>query len=176
MVRSYWIGPVFGVLALTGLAWGQSTPPVAAGAGETKDRYVTVQEAGKPPQRCKVLKTWTEPGGATAFQAQALDTGELMTITETGPATSRPTSPARSVSMRIFHWGLNAPVPVGTPEPPPNAVVVGYPIDIRPPLPEPSRIAAVPAPSPKPQKHWPSPFAQINGADLRVSDEHWRRR
>ncbi len=168
MVRSQWIGPVFGVLALTGLAWGQTTP-IAAEADGTKDRYVIVQEAGKPPQRCKVLKTWTNKDGNPAYQAQALDTGELMTIVETGPASPRPASQTRSTAMHIFHWGWNAPVPVGTPEPPPNAVVVGYPIDLRPTQPQTPRVASVPPPAPKPRGFWPSPFAQINVSDLNVS-------
>ncbi len=171
MVRSQWIGPVFGVLAWTGLAWGQMTP-IAAEADGTKDRYVIVQEAGKPPQRCKVLKTWTNGDGDPAYQAQALDTGELMTIVETGPASPRPAAQARSMPMHIFHWGWNGPVPVGTPEPPPNAVVVGYPIDLRPTQPETPRVASVPPPAPKPRGFWPSPFAQIKVSDLNVSAEH----
>ena len=171
MVRSQWIGPVFGVLAWTGLAWGQMTP-IAAEADGTKDRYVIVQEAGKPPQRCKVLKTWTNGDGDPAYQAQALDTGELMTIVETGPASPRPAAQRRSMPMHIFHWGWNGPVPVGTPEPPPNAVVVGYPIDLRPTQPETPRVASVPPPAPKPRGFWPSPFAQIKVSDLNVSAEH----
>lgn len=104
MVRSHWIRPVFGVLALAGFARGQGTLPVAAATGEAKDRYVTVQEAGKSAQRCKVLKTWTAADGAPAFQAQALDTGELMTVVEAGPAASKSAAQA---------LGLDAHFPLG---------------------------------------------------------------
>ena len=170
MVRSRWIGLVFGVLAMSGLARGQTTPRVPAAAGESKDRIVVVQEAGKPPQRCKILKTWTEADGTPAFQAQALDTGELMTIEETDRTAPKPGELVRSASMRIFHWGQNAPVPIGTPEPPPDAVVVGTPIDIRPKAPEPPRVAAAPAPAAQPpRKQWPSAYAQTGPAGPKVA-------
>ncbi len=88
MVRSHWIGPVFGVLALTGLAAGQTTTPfVPASTGDAEGQIVTVQEMGKPAQKCKVLKKWIEPDGAHAYQVQALETGEVLTIAD-APATA----------------------------------------------------------------------------------------
>lgn len=127
MVRSHWIGPVFGVLALTGLAAGQTTTPlVPASTGDAEGQIVTVQEMGRPAQKCKVLKTWTEPDGTHAYQVQALDTGELMTI-EGGQPNLVPSrgGPVRAAAMRIFHWGRRGDAfPPGTPQPPPDAVVV----------------------------------------------------
>ncbi|HVS39143.1 MAG TPA: HEAT repeat domain-containing protein [Gemmataceae bacterium] len=170
MVRSLWVGPVFGVLALSGLAEGQSTPSVPAAAGASKDRIVVVQESGKPAQRCKVLKMWTEPDGTPAFQVEALDTGELITIEEADANAPRPGVVVRSACMRVFHWGVMGPAPVGTPEPPSNAVVVGYPIDIHPPAPEPSRIAAAAKPAPaQPWRQWPSAHAEAPTADFNVA-------
>ena len=95
MVRSYWIGPLFGALAMTGLAQGQTpTPTVPAKASDSQERYVAVGDLGKPGQKCRVLKTWTMSNGHSAYQVQALDTGELITIEESDSA-AKPT--------RIFH-------------------------------------------------------------------------
>jgi hypothetical protein len=97
--------------------------PTAAGsaqaaAGET---VITVQEAGKPAQRCKVLKTWKMKDGSIASQVQALDTGETMTIVEDGKGDvvtqSVSGGPIRDVASRIFHWGRGKP-PAGVPMPP----------------------------------------------------------
>jgi hypothetical protein len=89
--------------------------------GESTGQTFTVQEAGKPGQKCKVLKTWKTHEGATAYQVQALDTGEMMTIVETGGVKNLPGiqgSHAQAVATRIFHWGLERMPPAGTPTPP----------------------------------------------------------
>ena len=107
MVRAYWIGPLLVALAVTGLALSQtSTPAVVNPPGSPKERIVTVGDLGKPGQKCRVLKTWTMPNGHPAYQVQALDTGELITIEESASAAS----PARfglfhAHETRIFHWG-----------------------------------------------------------------------
>src|SRR3954470_13641311 len=80
MVRSRWIGPLV-VLASTGLAWGEGAAPAPRAEGAA-GHEIKVQELGRPPQRCKVLKTWQERDGGKAYQVQALDTGEMMTIAE----------------------------------------------------------------------------------------------
>jgi len=141
---------VFGVLALTGLAAGQTTTPlVPASTGDAEGQIVTVQEMGKAAQKCKVLKTWTEPDGTHAYQVQALDTGELMTIEGGQPnGVSARSGPLRAAAMRIFHWGRRGDaLPPGTPLPPTDAVVVNPPADGRPLAMQPPPLTAVPAPA-----------------------------
>ena len=133
MVRSIWIGPVFGVLALTGLALGQTTTPlVPVAAGDAGVQIVTVKEANKPAQKCKVLKWWTEPGGIHAYEVQALDTGERMTIEEAPSLAPAAASGGgfRGVAMRIFHQGRQAEdLPPGKAMPPSDAVVANPPVN-----------------------------------------------
>src|SRR2546428_511452 len=114
MVRSYWKRTLVTSLAWAGLAWGQqpvSSPPKAptSAPAEQSERTLTVQETGKAPLKCKILKTWRTTTGATAHQVQALATGEMITIVETGtaaPLTSQgPGSRLQAVSTRIYHWG-----------------------------------------------------------------------
>ena len=133
MVRSRWIGPVFGVAAMTGLAVGQTKAPPAP-AADGAAQIITVQEAGKPAQKCKVLKTWTEPDGSHASQVQALDTGELMTIEGASPVGDPAQSrPLKSAVMRVFHWGRGRQnAPSGAPLPPGEDVVISTTINGRP--------------------------------------------
>jgi len=80
---------------------------------------ITVQEQGKLAQKCKILKTWKTPEGSTAYQVRALDTGEIMTIVESGPVTKLsefgPGSRIQAMATRIFHWGRGQTPPPGTP-------------------------------------------------------------
>lgn len=124
MVRSLGIAAVVVGLAWTGLAGAQSVPP---GTAAPRERYMTVREEGKPPQRCKLLKTWHEADGSTAYQVQAVDSGELITIVQ---SSSLPTESGghKTVASRIFHWGPENKPSAKTPVPPPNATVVGTPM------------------------------------------------
>ena len=145
MVRSNWTKAVVLGLACAGLAYGQTSPtptpaaPTAASAPSPKakqqprvptmpgDRVITIQEAGRPPQKCKLLKMWREKDGSMAYLVQALDTAEMLSIVESRTqATTTPTSsPVRAVATRIFHWGVGNKVPpAGTPMPPEDAVAV----------------------------------------------------
>ena len=45
---------------------------------------------GKAAQKCKVMKSWKTAQGAMAYQVQALGSGEIMTIVESGPVTTVP--------------------------------------------------------------------------------------
>lgn len=127
MVRSIWKGTLVTTFAWAGLAWAQQPIPSsspAARPGESTVQTFTVQEAGKAGQKCKVLKSWKTPEGKTAYQVQALDTGEMMTIVETGSVKNLPAvsadngSRAQAVTTRIFHWGMERMPPPGTPMPP----------------------------------------------------------
>ncbi len=147
MVRSYWMGPLFGALALGGLAQGLTPTAVApVAAGDSNERYVTLGDVGKPGQKCRILKTWTMLNGNPAYQVQALDTGELMTVEE-----SPSTGASHPKVMHIFRWGREAQAsPHGTPEPPPNAVVLAQPF-------KPQPVAA--AATEKAPGKWPAAFA-----------------
>src|SRR5206468_3092837 len=65
-----WTLTVAAALAWAGLAWGQQ--PAFAPTTLECPRVITVQELGKKPQRCRVLKTWREADGMVAFEVQAI--------------------------------------------------------------------------------------------------------
>jgi hypothetical protein len=127
MVRSLWKRTLVTTLACAGIVCAQQTVSTTSTAKDSKPaekamRIITVQESGKPGQKCKIVKSWKMPDGATAFQVQALDTGEMMTIVENGKPKDlqggRGSSRYQAVSTRIFHWGKNETPPAGTPVPP----------------------------------------------------------
>ena len=81
-----------------------------------------------------------------------------MTIEDPGSSTPRSGGAAQSLAMRIFHWGRSDPAPLGTPEPPAGAAVVGVPTLMPTTTAEPPLLAvAPPAPKGKPGT-WPSAF------------------
>jgi len=118
MAWSKWKGAcVVGLLASVGLAWSQapmgnrSTPP-------SPERIMTLHENGKA-LRCRVVQSWRTSNGAQAHQLQVIETGELVTILEDGPATTVPGSSATRLPMRILHWNQRDRAPAaGTPVPP----------------------------------------------------------
>jgi hypothetical protein len=117
MVRSSWIGSLVGVLACAVLVHAQGRP---------SEQYVTVTEAGKPAQKCRVLKTWNDNQGNRLQQVQALDSGEIMTILDPGAGRTMPPRNA-ALASRLFRWGSENTPPQGTPAPPPGAVVMAAP-------------------------------------------------
>jgi hypothetical protein len=122
MVRSVTIAAVVVGLAWPGLAGAQTSSPTTAAP---RERYITVREEGKLPQRCKLLKTWHEPNGLPAFQVQAVDTGELLTIVGSGPPSAG--GDPRAMSTRIFHWGSANQPPAGSPVPPTASALAAPP-------------------------------------------------
>jgi hypothetical protein len=98
MIRSFRIGAlVWAGLVGVGVAWGQqalrsAAPPAGpAPKEELSSQVIVVQEQGKAPQRCRVVKTWKEKDGSTAHQVQCLGTGEMMTLVGSMPGPgSRP--------------------------------------------------------------------------------------
>jgi hypothetical protein len=111
-------------LALTGLAWGQTSPTVPG--GDPQGRIITVSELGKPGQKCKVLKSWRQKDGSRAYLVQAVETGERMTIVEAdnlAAANTQGGARVKAFATRIFHWGQGTTPPGGSPIPPPDPVV-----------------------------------------------------
>jgi hypothetical protein len=117
MVRSSWIGALVGVLACAALTHAQSTQA---------ERFVMIREAGKPPQKCRVLKCWKDRDGNQVCQVQAVDSGEMMTIQDPHPTPGIP--PVRTLlGSRLFHWGADSTPPSGTPQAPSDATVLASP-------------------------------------------------
>jgi hypothetical protein len=96
-------------MAWTGLALCQQ-PPSAPQPGE---RLLTLKEKGGKALRCRVIANWTMPEGGKAFQVQDVESGEMITISETGA----------NKAKRIVHWGKNTTPPPGVPVPPPPETV-----------------------------------------------------
>ncbi len=123
MVWSKWKSSLLILAAAAGFAWAQMPytephPVVSDGA-----IYLTVAEAGKSPQKCKLIGYWEENGHVYA-EVQAVDTGEIITmmdpplppgapqlIPNAGPA------PGKAVT-KIFRWGNSKTCPSGFPQPP----------------------------------------------------------
>jgi hypothetical protein len=188
MLRSVGIAAVVVGLAWTGLAGAQSSSPLE------KARFINVTEEGKPPQRCRLLKTWREANGSPVFQVQAVDTGEIMTIVSAGPQGAG--SDPREMTTRIFRWGSGNKPPAGAPVPPPSITARATPsqrASVQKPLavaPKPVRAASVasaprptsapltwqkpkPAPAPTPAQPTTTPSAVSNNkpASSAVADK-----
>ncbi len=124
MVRSIWIGPPVIALALTA-AWGQ--PPASPAPARPGERVITVQEMDKPGRPCRIVRSWQLANGAKAYDVQAVQSGEMLTIVESGPlampsAPGRP--PVRSVATTIHHWTRDGKRPKNCPAPPEGSGVV----------------------------------------------------
>ncbi len=118
MVWSNWRGAVVMVFAWVGLAWSQAPAPTPV--PRSGRAHHDLHENGKNV-RCRVLVAWTMEDGAKAFQLQAIDSGEIITIVEDGPGITLQEpllgGRVRSLPMRIFHWGSSRVVPPGVPAP-----------------------------------------------------------
>jgi hypothetical protein len=123
MARSIWIGALVATLACTAPGWAQV---------QSQERVVTIREADRPAQKCRVLKCWKLKDGGKACQVQAIDTGEMLTIVE--PAAARQVAAGGTTGKvsRIFHWGNKNTPPKDAPVAPPDAVVLGKPANERP--------------------------------------------
>lgn len=121
MVRSLWAGALAGVFACAAGSWAQ--PPVKTQTKPTAaaERVITVNEPGKPAQKCRVLRCWAQQDGSRVCEVQDLATGEKMTILENMPGTSK-----KSLAQ-IFRWGKSSSAPAGVPAAPGDAVTVAAP-------------------------------------------------
>jgi hypothetical protein len=116
MVRSLWIRTLATTLVWTGVTWAQQ--PTSARDEKTADQILTIQEKGKSPQKCKVVNTWRTKDGRQAYQVRALDTGEMLTITEGTSSNSTYGAKPAGVATQIFHWGPALVSPANAPTPP----------------------------------------------------------
>jgi hypothetical protein len=109
MVRSRWIKAVMATVVSTGMVWGQSAVPSSSQApDDPTGRIITVNEAGKPAQKCRVVKVSVDEKGRKVLQVEAIDTHEVMTIvTEGAPIIGDAPTGGRTKTLRtqIFHWG-----------------------------------------------------------------------
>ncbi len=98
----------------------QSTSGPAPADGE----YLTIQENGKPPMRCRMVRRWQTPEGHHACQLQCVETGEMLTVVAEGPVTPVSTAAGqqRALNTRIYHWGRYTTPPAGAPVPPGEAI------------------------------------------------------
>jgi hypothetical protein len=118
MIRSLLGGSALLVLVVASLTWGQGGSPAP------KLISLTVQEPGRTPQVCTILKVWTQPDGSRGYQVQAQDTGERMTVLESLPTGSKSAGTAHTATSRVFRYGASPTPPPGVPAPPANAMVL----------------------------------------------------
>jgi hypothetical protein len=130
MTRSSWKGTFVVSLLWAGLAWGQQAVPPASGPvapAKLGERILNVREGDKPAHPCRVLKTWKTADGMLAYQVQALDSGELMTLVEGGPvvAADEPAGGPRIKGMvtRILHRRDDIARPTGSSTPSTTVIV-----------------------------------------------------
>src|SRR5438067_2074250 len=86
-------------------------PPVPVKPGES---VMTVQESGRPPLLCRIVKSWRTPAGVQVYEVQAIETGERMTIEEKGTLATPPSAGRphlRAVATQIYHWGRSSHPP-----------------------------------------------------------------
>jgi hypothetical protein len=132
---------------------------------------MTVQETGRPPLKCRILKMWHQPDGSRAFQVQAVANGEIITIVQ--PKLEDPDSPPQT---KIYHWGDECKAPPGAPPAPVDATVFaanGDVINVTPRIPLVARVtspavwASAPASQPaasQPTVSQPTPTPRLTPA------------
>ena len=90
-------------------------PRVILGIGSD---LLTVREASRPDQKCRILKTWKQTDGTMAFEVQCLETEEHLTLVEMAPSEAGVTDPGKGMKSRIYHWGQSVTPPIGVPQMP----------------------------------------------------------
>src|SRR5438128_959663 len=101
MVRSYWKAAL-ALALLGGAALGQQLTRAQSPPAATGERLVTIQEPGKPAQKCRILSSWRLEDGTLAHKVQAVDTGEISTLID-------------SPSPRVIPWDASGAPPAITP-------------------------------------------------------------
>jgi hypothetical protein len=114
------------VVMSEGKSQEMQTPPPPVAAQPSSVQYRTVEEPGKPSLKCRVMVTWQMPDGSKASQLQAVESGQIMTIVESGHNGGAAGQQSR-VTATLYHWGHNQTAPKGVPTPPPSALVAAAP-------------------------------------------------
>src|SRR2546428_12569867 len=86
MLWAKWQATLTAAVFGAGLALCQGPPATPMGES-AQENTLTVREPGKPDLKCRVYQVGRQPNGMTAYQVQATDTGEWLTILEAGPST-----------------------------------------------------------------------------------------
>lgn len=118
MARSRWKMALWTAFAGAGVAWGQQASVPSPASRADSGRILTVQEFGGPRLQCRVLKTWIQLDGSTAYEVKIIATGEKMTIAEANDVTAPPGTAQHGRMVRFFHWGNSDVPPANTPVPP----------------------------------------------------------
>ena len=112
MLRKLWLSSLF--LALTGTTIGlaYSETPSNNEIQKPKDRFLTVNEKGKAPIKCKLILAWTNKTGQQCYLVEALENGTKITIVQNDPNSKEKNSTTN------YHWvNANTP-PANCPIPP----------------------------------------------------------
>jgi hypothetical protein len=112
MLRKLWLSSL--LLALTGTTIGlaYSETPSNKEIQKPKDRFLTVNEKGKAPVKCKLILAWTNKTGQQCYLVEALETGNKITIVQNDPNSKEKNSTTN------YHWvNANTP-PANSPIPP----------------------------------------------------------
>jgi hypothetical protein len=191
MVRSLWLKTLATSLVWTGVVCAQQ--PGSTAKNKQTDQVLTIQEAGKTPQKCQVVKSWRMNDGQMAYQVRAFDTGEMMTVTENaGVFGSRP----HNTAMQIYHWGRMRVSPPGVPAPAANSpTITSYGVKSTPvntartpspyvganskspvpatssPYPTNPNAAAKTITTPAPEKDWRQSWIQADERPLRIAEK-----
>ena len=112
MLRKLWLSSLF--LALTGTTIGlaYSETPSNNEIQKPKDRFLTVNEKGKAPIKCKLILAWTNKTGQQCYLVETLENGTKITIVQNDPNSKEKNSTTN------YHWvNANTP-PANSPNPP----------------------------------------------------------
>jgi len=103
-------------------------------------QYRSIQESGKPAMKCAVMAEWITADGVKACQLKAVDSGDIITVVQTGPVEGN-AGGTKSMTTRIYHWGKDGKAPAGAPMPPAGALSTAKMPEV-PPMPETSKKSA----------------------------------
>ena len=126
MLRKLWLSSL--LLALTGTTIGlaYSEPQTNNEIQKPKDRFLTVNEKGKDPVKCRLILAWTTKTSQQCYLVEAIETGNKITIVQNA-ATSKEKN-----STTNYHWANANTPPASSPIPPEYNNVKAAPLKIEP--------------------------------------------
>lgn len=111
MVWSTWKSSLGVMLLCSGLAWSQQSttlPTTPAGARH----YISINEPGKPAEKCEVIRCWLTESGEKAIQVLGTVSGDRIVVLDPPPADGQP------VARKIYRVSNSGPIPEGFPTAP----------------------------------------------------------